>query len=233
MDMNNSTGYQRGDRVILGRPAAQRSGRVLSVHPYPVPRRGDNYFNPSFVAHSKLRITTYSTVGTRRSGRLIPPRTPVIVSAEDDNLRTLALVSHDPNWDPFAIVPPLRPDQYTCLVDRCRVNGSRQLNLAGAYFPASRYQPGDPVWAWDNAWRAATVFRVDRSWIKVQIVDGHHKSRHGVEGTTFGVQAPSLWPVLEDRIGLHLASPRTLPAWERWAHRAATPGLRTGGWCDD
>lgn len=172
--------YQFGDKVTVRWKSGQWTpGRVIRAkhHPY-----------------VRLAVSAPYGLQTESGLRVLPPGTPIFSNVISDDLR---LEAHDPDWDPFAVEPFMKPSEYAALggFPGFASPGIPGLTHVGAYTPGTWYETGDPAWAWEDGWRRATVIEGKRSWIAVRYVGGYRSAR---VRSSKSYRPAQIWPVLCD-----------------------------------
>lgn len=197
--------YQRGDRVIVRdrESGIWTPGRVIG-------RKG----------RWLIRIATNIPHERNIRWRKLPIGTPIYDEVRADQLR---LEAHDPDWDPYSVVPFLIPSEYKVLGGW---PGWRGVALpgalhVGAYIPVTSYSVNDPIWAWDDhGWRMASVINRDKSWVAARFLRGY-RSQNG--RTSRSYRAWQVWPALCD----HPNAVHQIRLDRRW-HLNADPSTSAG-----
>lgn len=125
--------------------------------------------------------------------RWLPVGTPTYVAVPHDETH---FIEDDPKWNPYAVRPFLRPNEYRALGDAKKLVVRFRQSHFGAYMPATYYLPNDPVWVWEKSWLRATVIDSSRSWVNVCILDEYRDKKGSVSAK--GYHPPYVWPVICD-----------------------------------
>ncbi|MEV4050895.1 hypothetical protein AB0J55_06875 [Amycolatopsis sp. NPDC049688] len=145
-------------------------------------------------AEVKVATSLRARIGFIEGLRLIPAGTPIYHQAAADGL---SLVRGDSRWDPFGVKPFMTPAEFRVMggVARCPMTSIPGAAQVGAYQSATSYDPGDPVWAWEDGWRKAEVMEAKPSWVTVSYLEGFRRDNGW---STKSYRPFEVWPVICD-----------------------------------
>lgn len=131
-------------------------------------------------------------ISVNNGTRMIPAGTPILYDFEPSDVR---LLQRDHQWSPHHVKPFIDPSEYRLLGGSpgCPLLRSPGYTHVGGYLPSYWYQEGDPVWVWENGWRAATVISSSHRWIRVRYA-GSFRDKRGNSGK--GYRPPDVWAIL-------------------------------------
>jgi hypothetical protein len=146
----------------------------------------------TYSTHIKVAMTLPHAIDLY-DDRITPAGTPIFWVFPPDEVK---LHSHDPAWNPHTYEPFMSPEQYQYISGLPRTNTFKPpLRHVGAYMNTASYQPGDPVWVWEESWRPATVKNTGERWVSVQYINGY-RNRKGDRAKSY--RSRWIWPALCD-----------------------------------
>ncbi|WP_439662855.1 hypothetical protein ACSHWB_16235 [Lentzea sp. HUAS TT2] len=194
MTVLDASYYKSGDLVTAPWGNTQISGRVIGYVPVLDRKRNSNIFNewlewtrktgrpigspPEHLCTFRVKVTlNRPSLAILPRYRMATQGMPTLQAFSADELH---LVTHDPQWNPYAVKP------YAI---------AEHLKAWGTYLTGQYYDPGDPVWVWeDRDWHAASVVNVNR-WVSVRFENGFVDSK-GNRSKSY--RTYQVWPVISE-----------------------------------